>query len=140
MIRRAPLPAGIGERLAGLGPVLARCRPVVFAYLFGSAARDRLTPLSDIDVAVYLEEGSDFAGARLEVIRHVTRHLGTDEVDVVVLNTAPAALVGRVLLTRRVIADRDPVRRHRFESAALRTFFDFRIRERQILAARYRCG
>ena len=27
-----------------------------FAYLFGSFAKDRITPLSDIDVAVHLED------------------------------------------------------------------------------------
>ena len=38
----------------------------------------------------------------------------------VVLNTAPTALVGRILGSRRVILDREPFRRHRFESQALR--------------------
>ena len=30
---------------------------VLFAYLFGSTAKDEVAPLSDIDVAVYLSEG-----------------------------------------------------------------------------------
>jgi len=46
---------------------------------------------------------------------------------VVVLNTAPTALTGRILQARQVIFDRDPFRRHLFESLALREFFDFRI-------------
>jgi len=77
---------------------------------------------------------------RLEVIGRATAHLGTDEVDVVVLNTAPTALAGRILQSRQVICDRDPFRRHRFESRALREFFDFRVFERRHLAQRFGRG
>lgn len=136
MIRRAPLPAGVEERLATLGPALARCPGIVFAYLFGGAARGALRPLSDVDVAVYLDEATDLVEGRLEAIGIVTKHLGTDEVDLVVLNTAPTALVGRILQTRRVVCDRDPFLRHRFESLALRKFLDFRILEHRLLAQR----
>lgn len=90
----------------------------------GGASAGRLSPLSDVDVAVYLEETVDPLKGRLEAIGAVTRHLQTDEVDLVVLNTAPTSLIGRILQTRRVICDRNPVRRHHFESLALRSLFD----------------
>jgi len=140
MIRLRPLPSDIEARLSGLRQGLERCPPVVFAYLFGSAAEGKLRPLSDVDVAVYLDEAADVVEGRLEAIGAVTSHLGTDEVDVVVLNTAPTALVGRILGSRRVILDRDPFRRHRFESLALRTFVDFRVLEHRLLARRYPGG
>jgi hypothetical protein len=47
-------------------------------------------------------------------------YLGTDSVDLVVLNRAPTALLGRIVRDRRVILDREPFLRHRFESLALR--------------------
>ena len=106
----------------------------------GGASAGRLSPLSDVDVAVYLEETVDPVEGRLEAIGAVTRHLQTDEVDLVVLNTAPTSLIGRILQTRRVICDRDPVRRHHFESLALRSFFDFRLFEHRLLARRYGRG
>jgi predicted nucleotidyltransferase len=140
MIKAKPLPADISERLSALGRALGRCPAVVFAYLFGGAGRGDLTPLSDVDVAVYLDEAADPASARLDVVGAVTSHLGTDEVDVVVLNTAPTALAGRILGSRRVILDRQPSRRHRFESQALRQFLDFRILEHRLLARRYPGG
>jgi predicted nucleotidyltransferase len=140
MIRRKPLPPDVGERLGTLGQALAGCPSVLFAYLFGGAATGRLTPMSDVDVAVYLVEGVDVVAARLEAIRTVTTHVATDEVDVVVLNTAPTALLGRILTSRRVILDRDPLRRHRFESLALREFFDFRVFERRLLERRRQRG
>ena len=134
------MPADILPRLSSLGARLAECPAVVFAYLFGGAARGALTPLSDVDVAVYLDETVDLVEARLGAIGVVTSHLGTDEVDLIVLNTAPTALVGRILGSRRVIVDREPFSRHRFESRALREFMDFRILEHRLLAQRYPGG
>jgi predicted nucleotidyltransferase len=140
MIRQKPLPTDIATRLSDLGRALESCPAVVFAYLFGSAARGDLTPLSDVDLAVYVAESADPVEARLDVVGTVTSHLGTDEVDVVILNTAPTALVGRILGTRRVILDREPFRRHRFESLRLREYLDFRIFEHRLLSRRYPGG
>jgi predicted nucleotidyltransferase len=140
MRRGAPLPPDIERRLATLGSVLDRQPAVLFAYVFGSAGRGALRPLSDVDVAVYLDEGADPIQARLDLIRVVARHLGTDEVDLVVLNDAPTALAGRILQSRRVVSDREPFRRHRFESLALRKFLDFRRLEQRILDARFASG
>jgi hypothetical protein len=140
MRRGAALPADIEGRLATLAGVLAGQPAVRFAYVFGGAARGELRPLSDVDVAVYLDDAVDPIQARLELIGLVTKHLGTDEVDLVVLNRAPTALLGRILQSRRVIVDKDPFLRHRFESLGLRTFLDFRIFERRFLNARFARG
>jgi predicted nucleotidyltransferase len=140
MRRGAPLPAGIEHRLATLGAVLEGHPAVRFAYVFGGAGRRDLRPLSDVDVAVYLDEAVDPVPARLDLIGVVTKHLGTDEVDLVVLNRAPTALLGRIVQSRRVIADKDPFLRHRFESLELRKFLDFRIFEQRLLDARFARG
>jgi predicted nucleotidyltransferase len=140
MRRGAPLPADIERRLATLGAVLEGHPVVRFAYVFGGAGRRDLRPLSDVDVAVYLDDAVDPVTARLELIGAVTKHLGTDEVDLAVLNRAPIALLGRILQSRRVIADKDPFLRHRFESLALRQFLDFRIFERRFLDTRFARG
>lgn len=140
MRRNIPLPPDIGERLATLGQALRIRSAVVFAYIFGGGAHGQLRPLSDVDVAVYLEDTADPVEQKFEFLRLVTAHLGTDEVDVVVLNKAPAALVGRILQSRQVIYDRDPFCRQRFESLALREFFDFRVFEHRLLSRRYPGG
>ncbi len=140
MIHMKPLPADIELRLRTLSQALERCPGVVFAYLFGGAGVGRLRPLSDVDLAAYLEETLDPVEGRLETLGAVTAHLRTDEVDLVILNTAPISVTGRVLQTRHVIYDRDPFRRHRFESRVLREFFDFRIFEHRLLARRYGRG
>jgi len=129
VIHKSPLPADVEERLKTLGQALEGC--------FGGAAAGRIGPLSDVDVAVYLDDAVPPIEGRLEAVGVATAHLGTDEVDLVVLNAAPTALAGRILQTRRVICDRDPFRRHRYESLALREFFDFRVFEHRLLARRY---
>jgi predicted nucleotidyltransferase len=140
VIHRTPLPRDIEDRIATLPTVLEECPGVLFAYLFGGMGAERPTPLSDVDVAVYLADGMDPLETRLDLVRKITAHLHTDEVDVVVLNNAPTALLGRILATRRVLVDRDAFRRHRFESRALREFFDFRVIEREHLARRFGRG
>lgn len=134
-------PAAIRPRLETLGAALVKaCDGIEFAYLFGSAAGGELTPRSDVDIAIHLEDRVDAAWARLEAARAASLHLGTDAVDLVVLNTAPLALAGRILMGRHVILDRVPFRRHAYESATARMFYDFRVREQRLLSARFGRG
>ena len=135
------LPTDLDRRLHGLGDAIgAASDDVVFAYLFGSAATGALTPRSDVDVAIFAAPGVDTHAVRLAVARACARHLGTDAIDVVMLNTAPISLAGRVLMTRRVLLDRDPHARHRYESLHARMFQDFRIREHRLLTERDASG
>ena len=77
MRRGAPLPARVEERLATLGALLDAKTAVTFAYLFGGAGRGALRPLSDVDVAVYLDDAADPVRARVDLTDAVTKHLGT---------------------------------------------------------------
>jgi predicted nucleotidyltransferase len=131
------LPADLESRLDGLGgAVAAACPDVLFTYLFGSAVTGRLSARSDIDIAVFAAPGTDAHATQLLAARAAARHLGTDAIDVVLLNTASISVAGRVLGSRRVLLDRDPFARHRYESATARLFQDFRIREHRLLAQR----
>lgn len=135
------LPTDLAHRLEGLGDAVSEASgDVAFAYLFGSASTGALTPRSDVDIAVFVAPGADTHAARLAVARAAARQLGTDAIDVVLLNGAPISLAGRVLTTRRVIVDRNPRARHRYESLHARMFQDFRIRERRLLAERHAHG
>jgi predicted nucleotidyltransferase len=140
MIRGKPLPKDINARLATLGDVLAGRSDIAFAYLFGAAATGRQKPLSDVDLGVYFTEGLDAEEQRLALLPVVTRHLQTDEVDLVVLNHAPIALRGRLIRERRVVMDREPFLRHRFESRTIREYSDFHQFEDRLLSRRYGHG
>lgn len=139
MIRKTELPGDIDVRLSSVGALLAAREEVAFAYLFGGQAGER-RPLSDVDLAVYLKGGLDFDDCHAALLALLVRHLGTDEVDLVLLNHAPIALLGRILRQRRVILDRDPYLRHRFESRVIREFQDFGAFERKFLDRRFHRG
>jgi uncharacterized protein len=135
------LPADLEQRLEGIGEAVAAASPdVLFAYVFGSSAHGGQTSRSDVDLAIYVSGQADAHAVRLDVARAAARHLGTDAIDIVLLNTAPISVAGRVLTSRRVVLDRVPFARHRFESLTARLFQDFRIREHRLLAQRYARG
>ena len=140
MIKRQPLPDDIDIRLNRLAPVLKQSDHVIFAYLFGGLARGERRPLSDVDVAVYLRETDNLAEIKLEMIGLLSDTLGSDEIDLVILNRAPVSLVGRVLRDRKVLVDKEPYLRHRFESLMSRQFFDFSRKEETILLQRFTDG
>jgi predicted nucleotidyltransferase len=64
--------------------------PIRFAVLFGSHARGTQTAFSDVDIAVEFEESvsdEDRTRIRLDLIVQLIEALGTDEVDVAVLDS-----------------------------------------------------
>ncbi len=138
MIRFKKLPENIKNKIAPLSEFLSDDPNIVFAYLFGGLLKVRQHPLSDIDIAVYIKDMKKWS--YIDLFGKITDILGTDEVDLVVLNTSPISLTGRILQNRRVLTDRDPFLRHRYESVTLRKYFDFAIKEREILRRRYKIG
>jgi predicted nucleotidyltransferase len=140
MANSSRLPADLPARLVRAGAYLAGRPDVAFACVFGGVARGRISPLSDIDVAVYLSGRASPTRTKLKLVNALAGILGTDAIDLVVLNSAPISLRGRILRDRRIIADREPFLRHRYESLTTREFFDFAVRERAILERRYLHG
>ena len=139
MIKHQPIKHYIPALLLGLRRYLESRKDVLFAYLFGSFADGRTTPLSDVDIAVYLG-GGDLAEKRLEILGKVTDILKSDEVDLVILNTAPLLLRMKVLQKKTLLADNAPFARHAYESATIRSYLDFSKIEKFILAKRYLHG
>jgi predicted nucleotidyltransferase len=135
MIRFRKIPVDIHEKIDSLIDLFQSDLNIVFSYLFGGLLKGRLNPLSDVDLCVYLRDPkkSDY----LQLIGNISRVLSTEEIDLVILNQAPLSLAGRILQNRRVLNDRDPFLRHRYESLVLRKFFDFTLKERNILKGRY---
>lgn len=122
---RAGLPRVDAHARERLAAALDR-EPVAAAYLFGSQATGAPGPLSDVDVAVTLAHHSDEAAANLryELLAAASEALGTDEVDLVLLDHAPPLLCHRVLRDGALLVDRDPRSRVRFETRALLEYLD----------------
>lgn len=96
---------------------------VKFAYLFGSCARGEEGPLSDIDLAVYLDNRLDLFAARLRFMEQLIRLLKGQPFDLVVLNNAPITLQYEVIRGGKVIKE-DKKRRIPFETEVLQVYFD----------------
>lgn len=140
MIRFEKIPDNILSKISDVQRLLADDQNIVFAYLFGSLASGRMGPLSDVDIAVYVKGTTDLAEYKLNLFDKLTDVLGTAELDLVILNTAPISIAGRILQNKQILSDKEPFRRHAYESVVLREFFDFRIKEDAFFAQRYGSG
>jgi predicted nucleotidyltransferase len=112
---------------------------VLEAYLFGSRATGRAQPHSDIDVAVYVDarraaEGG--YGYAADLTAHLMAALGSNKIDVVILNRAPPVLYHRVLRDGRRILSRDPRATTTREGYALSRYCDYLPQLAKIEAAR----
>ena len=113
-------------------------RGVLALYLFGSAAWDRRTRLSDIDIAVLLPDSvpkGEYFDRRLEMTVELMGLLHEDNIDLVILNEAPPLLKHRVVTGGRVVFCRDEQARNRFEARAILEYLDFK----PVLDLQYRC-
>lgn len=70
-----------------LKTVFTNNRQVLFAYLFGSYARNESTPLSDIDIAIYVKDSAQFSfNDKLAIYADCCRALHLNDVDLIVIN------------------------------------------------------
>ena len=140
MIKFEKLPEDILTKLAEGKKVLHDDNNVIFAYLFGGLAEGKVSPLSDIDIAVFLKQTHNAVEYKLGLFERLADSLGTSEIDLVILNTAPISFTGRILQKKQLLIDKDPPRRHEFESVSLRKFFDFKKKEDLYFLRRYGIG
>jgi uncharacterized protein YutE (UPF0331/DUF86 family)/predicted nucleotidyltransferase len=118
--------------------------PVRLAYLFGSKAQQQTTTLSDVDVAVYLDE-SDLAqrsGYYSSLLFDLTQAVGNGEFDLVFLNNAPP-LFAYQIITGRLLYSTEEEHRVAFETHVVREYLDEVVWEQarhRLLRARILAG
>ena len=122
-----------------LSRALAPRDEVLEAYLFGSRASGRAQAHSDMDIAVFVDERAlprqDY-GYAAQLTTHLMAALGSNEIDVVVLNRAPPILYHRVLRDGRRILARDLRATTTREGYALSRYCDFVPQLAKMAAAR----
>lgn len=100
--------------------------PVKFAYLFGSKARGGAGPLSDIDLALFLDPNLDKDkrfNIRIELISKLSP-LYKKEVDLIVLNDTFNLLAYNIIFDGEVIYNIDEKARVKFEAKVMSLYFD----------------
>jgi len=109
-------------RFSVLGSRFSAFPEVVAVYLFGSAARGTRGKRSDVDIAVLTRaRGTSHRRSRslVEYVQAACDALGTDNVDVVLLDRAPIALRHEVFREGKplLVRDREALTRFRLESS-----------------------
>jgi len=140
MIKHRKLPPNIEDLIPKAVTYLQSMPDTVFAYLFGSFGRGKQLPLSDVDIAVYLQDPTSVLEKKMVILGALVNILQTDEIDLVILNNAPLPLRMRILENKKVVVDREPFLRHHYESLTMREYFDFSVLEKQILNRRFLGG
>lgn len=111
---------------------------LLFAYLFGSAANDSQTPLSDIDIAVFLTDDrkESFFNTKLSMHADLCRILKRDDIDIVVLNTATnIILLEQIVNNGTVLHDTDVDLRKEFEQKIMHRAIEFREQRMALMNA-----
>ena len=122
-----------------LARVLEPRQEILEAYLFGSHGRGEAGAMSDIDVAVYVDDRSPPLspyGYEADLIADLMRALETNAIDVVMLNRAPPLLYHRVLRDGQLLLSRDPRATTTRAGYALSRYFDFLPQMEKMDAAR----
>ncbi|MEN6320250.1 MAG: nucleotidyltransferase domain-containing protein [Syntrophaceae bacterium] len=102
---------------------------IVALYLFGSRASGTHGPLSDIDIAVLLENGlgrDEYNTKELSYLGEANTLLHTDEISFVVLNKAPLTIQYGVIIDAKVLYSKDEEARLFFEETVIDKYMDFK--------------
>ena len=102
---------------------------VPFAVLHGSVAAGQATPISDVDVAVYVDDRDHF----LTVVAELNEVLPDRRVDVMNLARQPALIYYRVLATGDVIYLSDEELYQDEKVRVMREYLDFKPMHDRIL-------
>lgn len=120
-----------------LRPVIEKYKDhILFAYLFGSAARNDLRPMSDIDIAVFLHKGEkgSYFDLKLAIHADICRVLKRNDIDVVVLNiTTNLMILDEIIRHGVVLFDGDRDFREAFEHKILHQAIDFKEQRKAVV-------
>jgi len=134
------LPDDIMARIPQASEYLESRDDVVFAYLFGGLSKGKPNPLSDVDIAIYIDSRVDPVKTKKDVIQKLVDILKTDNIDLIVLNQSSLTLSMNVLKSNQILADKKPFVRHSYQSLIMRKYFDYSQLESGILKRRFYNG
>ena len=107
---------------------LNKQKHVKLAYLFGSVAEGKEGKLSDVDIAVFLDESlskKERFDLQLKLLSGLTGILKTDRIDLIIMNDAPLLLKYNIIKHGKILKDNIETR-VKVESRILSDYLDMK--------------
>ena len=111
-------------------PLFKACPFIAAAYQFGSTVRGQEGPLSDLDIAILVDEerapgDPDLLRLELLLAYEIGKKFSIPEVDLVTLNHRCLLFQHQVLKTGRLIYEAEPRYRVLFTQRVIQAYLDF---------------
>jgi predicted nucleotidyltransferase len=109
----------------------AKREEILFAFLFGSTANDKTTGISDIDIAIMLDESKidetkNPYGYKAELLAKLISVLSFNDIDLIILNEASLLLKHRIVQSGREIYTKDEKLSAEFRVKVMEQFLDLK--------------
>ena len=104
--------------------------PIKFGYIFGSIISNKRTPLSDIDLSIYLDPSIDDYErhrTRLMLLVRLEELFSSLKIDLIVLNDSPILLAEQIIKTGVAIFIQDPRLKQKYEEDVIKFSLDFKV-------------
>ena len=127
MIKFKKIDFDVTPYLIKLPEVLSRHPEIIAAYLFGSYASGRITPLSDVDIGYIIIPdfpAKDLLDKELTIDGEISHALRTDEVECFLLNNKPVSFQYQVISTGKKIYCSNEELRASYESLIISKYLD----------------
>jgi len=124
------------KRLREAMPKILAPFPIDLAYLYGSAAKDATTNLSDIDIALVSAQSvsvGESLNLELDVQSALSRQANVRNADVRMISEYPLAFQGQVVLHGILLYGRNDEFRIEYETRTRDTYLDFKPMEDRLL-------
>ena len=115
--------------ISKLKDILSKKDEIMFAYLFGSLSKGKETELSDVDVAIYINQNklppSSIFGYKADMISELEKNLDYD-IDLVILNDASLLLSFNIIKNGELIFCNSEKEKVNFHFETQRDYLDFK--------------
>ncbi|MEA2055056.1 MAG: nucleotidyltransferase domain-containing protein [Candidatus Thermoplasmatota archaeon] len=114
------------EPIGSMKRLFGQHSEILFAYLYGSVAREENYKGSDVDIAIFVKEDFTPCGFYEVNIAEEIERTGLKNVEVVILNGKSLRFLNQVLRYGKLIFSRDEQARVSFETKVTKRYIDFK--------------
>jgi len=108
-----------------LPEILTTHKEISLIYLFGSRVDGHLGPMSDYDLGVLIDRDADERQVQVRLAHDLACALGTDRVDLLLLNRAPIELAYAIIAQGEILFQRDLATRVEYEAQVMSLYGDY---------------